>query len=304
VTERPAGGREWLRAAGLLALALALTPVGPLALLTVPLALLGGGLGGWRGSMVALPALLVAWGAGPEPGLWFLERGWALLAGGWFLALTLRWPGLGLTVRSVAAVSAAIGSSALVLLWSPGGWTVVEWAVRARLEQGAAAAAEVMRLMTAGGEGGGEETLLALVETQLYLLPALLALATVAALGLAWWVIVRSTTGRRGALAPLAEFRFPDPLIWLLIGGVLVLLVGGGAWTRIGVNMVVFMMPLYALRGAGVVLGVRGGLSLSGWLLVSVGMIFAAPALLFGAFLVGLGDTWLDLRARVGRATG
>jgi len=304
VTEGPAGSREWLRAAGLLALALALAPVGPLALLTVPLALLGGGLGGWRGSMVALPALLVAWGAGPEPGLWFLERGWALLAGGWFLALTLRWPGLGLTTRSVTAVAAAIVTATLVLVGSPGGWTVVEWAVRARLEQGAAAAAEVMRMMAASGAAGGEETLRALVETQLYLLPALLALATVAALGLAWWIIVRSTTGTRGALAPLAEFRFPDPLVWVLIGGVMVLLVGAGPWARIGVNLVVFMMPLYALRGAGVVLGVRGGLSLWGWLLVSLGMIFAAPALLFGAFLVGLGDTWLDLRARVGGAAG
>jgi len=254
--------------------------------------------------MVALPALLVAWGAGPEPGLWFLERGWALLAGGWFLALTLRWPELGLTSRSVAAVAAATTSAAVVLLGSPGGWTVVEWAVRGRLEQGAAAAAEVLRMMGSTREAGGEEALLGLVETQLYLLPALLALATVAALGLAWWVIVRSTTGRRGALAPLAEFRFPDPLIWLLIGGVILLLVGGGPWVRMGVNLVVFMMPLYALRGAGVILGVRGGLSPWGWLLVSMGMIFAAPALLFGAFLVGLGDTWLDLRARVGGAAG
>lgn len=309
MTGGPGRSREWLRAAGLLALALSLAPVGPVALVTVPLALMGAGLGGWRGALVALPALLVAWGAGPEPGLWYLERGWALLAGGWFLALTLRWPDLGATPRAVGAVAAAIGSSALVLAATPGGWSVAGFAVRSRLDQGAAAAGELMRRMGTG-EPGAEApapavTLESLVETQLYLLPALLALATVAALCLSWWVIVRSATGRRGALGPLAEFRFPDPLVWVLIAGLVVLLVGGGEpWTRMGVNALAFMMPLYALRGAGVVLGVRGGLSPLGWLLVAVGLVFAAPALLFGAFLVGLGDTWLDLRARAGEVTG
>jgi hypothetical protein len=183
---------------------------------------------------------------------------------------------------------------------------VAEFAVRSRLQEGAAAAAELMRRM---GRGEGETaapvvTLENLVETQLYLLPALLGLATVAALSLSWWVIVRSATGRPGALGPLSGFRFPDPLVWVLIGGVVILLVGGDPWVRVGVNAVAFMMPLYALRGAGVVLGVRGGLSLWGWLLVAIGLIFAAPALLFGAFLVGLGDTWLDLRARAGEAAG
>jgi hypothetical protein len=306
VTEGPGRSREWLRAAGLLALSLSLAPVAPLALVTVPLALLGAGLGGWRGGLVALPALLVAWGAGPEPGLWFLERGWALLAGGWFLALTLRWPDLGLTTRGIGAAAAAVLSSGAVLAGTPGGWSVAEFAVRSRLQEGAAAAAELMRRM---GTGEGETaapvvTLENLVETQLYLLPALLGLATVAALSLSWWVIVRSATGRPGALGPLSGFRFPDPLVWVLIGGVVILLVGGDPWVRVGVNAVAFMMPLYALRGAGVVLGVRGGLSLWGWLLVAIGLIFAAPALLFGAFLVGLGDTWLDLRARAGEAAG
>jgi hypothetical protein len=73
---------------------------------------------------------------------------------------------------------------------------------------------------------------------------------------------------------------------------------GGDQWTRVGTNAVVFMVALYALRGVGVVLGVRGGLSPLGWVLVGLGLVFAAPALLTGAFLVGLGDTWLDLRAR------
>jgi hypothetical protein len=299
-------GRGWLRAAGLFGVTLALAPVGPMVLLTVPLVLLGGALGGWRGLVVAVPALLVAWGSGPQPGLWYLERGWALLAGGWFLGLTLRWPGTAVTARGVGAVTAAAATAGLVLSGSAEGWTVVEWAVRARLEQGAGSSMELMRLLSPEGEAvpALEQSLTGLVEAQLYVLPALLGLATIAALALSWWIVVRATTGRSDGVVPVATFRFADGLVWVLIGGILLVLGGGDQWTRVGANAVVFMVALYALRGVGVVLGVRGGLSPLGWVLVGLGLVFAAPALLTGAFLVGLGDTWLDLRARADGPAG
>ncbi len=294
----PGGG--WLRAVGLLGLTLALAPVGPLVLVTVPLFLLGSALGGWRGLVVAVPSLLMAWGAGPQPGLWYLERGWAFLAGGGFLALSLRWPGAGVAARGIGAVAGALALSGVILAGSPDGWSVVEWAVRARLEEGAAASMQLMGALS--GEGapvpGLAESLARLVEIQLHVLPALLALATLAAMALAWWILVRITTGRGSGVEPVAAFRFPDALVWVLIGGILLQLGGGEPWSRVGANALVFMAALYALRGVGVVLGMRGGLSPLGWLLVGLALLFAAPALLVGAFLVGLGDTWLDLRAR------
>lgn len=299
-------GRGWLRAAGLFGLTLALAPVGPVVLLAVPLLLLGAALGGWRGLVVAVPALLVAWGAGPQPGLWYLERGWAFLAGGWFLGLTLRWPGTAVTARGIGAVTAAAATSGIALAGSPAGWEVVEWAVRSRLEQGAGASLEVMRLLAPEGEPSAAlgQSLSRLVEAQLYVLPALLGLATMAGLALSWWIVVRVTTGRGDGAGPVTGFRFSDGLVWVLIGGILLVLGGGDPWTRVGANAAVFMVALYALRGVGVVLGLRGGLSPLGWFLVGLGLVFAAPALLTGAFLVGLGDTWLDLRARANGPAG
>lgn len=306
MTEAGGRGRGWLRAAGLMGLTLALAPVGPLVLVTAPLVLLGGALGGWRGLLVAAPAFLLVWGGGPQPGLWYLERGWAFMAGGWFLGLTLRWPGSTVMARGVGAITAAAATAGLILARSHSGWTVVEWAVRSRLEQGAGGSLELMRAVAGDGPSMPdlEASLARLVEAQLFVLPALLGLATLTALALTWWVVVRATTGRDDGLSPVGAFRFADGMVWVLIAGILLVLGGGDPWTRVGANAVVFMVALYALRGVGVILGVRGGLSPLGWILVAVGLLFAAPALLVGAFLVGLGDTWLDLRARADGPVG
>ena len=67
---------------------------------------------------------------------------------------------------------------------------------------------------------------------------------------------------------------------------------------RIGANLAVFMTALYALRGAGVVVFINGGLSLLGALMFILGVLFAAPVVVGFAALLGIADTWLDLRAR------
>jgi hypothetical protein len=61
---------------------------------------------------------------------------------------------------------------------------------------------------------------------------------------------------------------------------------------------VVFMGALYALRGVAVVLFLAGGVSLLGGIFLALGLLLVAPVLMTGAFVIGLGDTWLDLRAR------
>ena len=57
-----------------------------------------------------------------------------------------------------------------------------------------------------------------------------------------------------------------------------------------------------ALRGAAVILFLSGGLSLFGYVLLILGLVFLPPLVLTGAMVVGLGDTWLDVRRR-GRST-
>jgi hypothetical protein len=130
-------------------------------------------------------------------------------------------------------------------------------------------------------------------------LPALLALETLAALGLAWALYHRLSRARLGPpLARLREFRFNDQLVWGLVVGITLLVLPAFAEMReAGINLIVFFGALYLLRGFGVLT----------WFLAPRGFVMA---LLFGATLFlaplvgavalwfGLGDTWFDWRSR------
>ena len=59
------------------------------------------------------------------------------------------------------------------------------------------------------------------------------------------------------------------------------------------------MGALYAVRGLAVGYAVGGGLSLFGFFILALGLLVAAPAVLGFAVLIGVADTWLDLRQRV-----
>jgi hypothetical protein len=90
--------------------------------------------------------------------------------------------------------------------------------------------------------------------------------------------------------------------VWVFIAGVLLLLVGWGeAWGRAGTNTLVVMSALYALRGAAVVMYVTGGLSFFGATMLLFALLFIAPVIFVLALLIGLGDTWMDLRERLRR---
>jgi hypothetical protein len=58
------------------------------------------------------------------------------------------------------------------------------------------------------------------------------------------------------------------------------------------------MGALYALRGAAVFLFVSGGMSVFGYLMLAVLLVLVTPVVLGMAALIGIGDTWLDLRTR------
>jgi hypothetical protein len=139
-----------------------------------------------------------------------------------------------------------------------------------------------------------------LAATQAAVFPAMIGIASMAALGVAWWVRTRLVGEGDQGLGPLRDFRFNDHLVWLLIGGLLLLFVQwGDAFARLGSNAIVFMAALYMLRGAAVFVFLSGGLSVIGYALMLVGLIVAAPVFMSMAVLIGVGDTWLDLRSRV-----
>jgi hypothetical protein len=102
----------------------------------------------------------------------------------------------------------------------------------------------------------------------------------------------------------LTEFRFPDALLWLLIVGLALLLVPLGGWgVRLGANLLFFMGALYALRGLAVVaaLVLRMGAQLPVLIALSVVGLLLYPIVVAGTLLLGVTDTWLDLRS--GRVT-
>lgn len=294
----------WRRAAALLAAVFFLSVAPPGVLIAIPFAFLVLLVPPRRAGAVALgvAAVFLTLAVGGESGPWYLERGWAVVLAGWFVGLTLRWPDSGFLARGLGAVAGALATALVLFLQDLGGWAAVDWLVWSRLQGAASSALTALRLLRGGGElppalvGAVYRT----VDVQRVLFPALLALASVAALGVAWWAYVR--LARRGdrALAPLREFRFSDQLVWVLVLGVILLLAPlGEPWRRAGSNAVVFMSALYALRGAAVILFLSGGLSLLGTALLMIGMVFVAPLLVGAALVVGLGDTWLDLRRRL-----
>jgi hypothetical protein len=131
------------------------------------------------------------------------------------------------------------------------------------------------------------------------LFPSLLALESLVALAIAWAMYHRIGRERIGPpLAAVRDFRFSDQFVWGLVAGLAMIVVPWFApVSALGANLLVFFGALYALRGVGVAL----------WFL-SPGRIFMAVLIVFalvfaqvlGVLAVGLGvgDTWLNWRAR------
>lgn len=283
---------------GLVTLALSVTP--PLLLVGLPLALMLVAFGP-RSVMAALVVGIAVTAAalGDRTGLWWFERGWALLLGGTFVWVS-DWRGdWGFAAKALAAVWLAATVAALIFIARPAAWLDVNALITSRANE---AAASAVRLL---GDRA-DDTVLALVQRivalQVAVFPALIGVSSLAALGvvgtLHGWL-----GGWRTRFGELRNFRFNDHLVWVwLMGLALILAPVGGIAARIGGNAVLFMGVLYVVRGAAVVLSLVGGISLTVGILGGLVALLIYPilALLTGAMLiVGLGDTWLNVRARV-----
>ena len=247
-------------------------------------------------------AAILAFGVlqGDRAGFWWTERGWALLVAGWFVALTLRHPDTGFLSRALASLAGAVGVVVAVLSLRGGSWSVLDWQMTERVRAYFASGLEALHVLQERGTLSPAlvTALYAAAETQIKVFPATLALATLAALAVAWWLYVRMAHGDDQGLLPLREFRFNDQLVWLFIGGLALTLVGSETVERAGSNALVFMSALYAMRGAAVVSFFGAGQSALSAVLLVLGLVFVAPVMMVGALVIGLGDTWLDLRAR------
>ena len=257
-------------------------------------------------AVAAVFAVFVAVGVPAPGGVWYIERGWAIVLAGWFVVLTMRWPRSRFFPRAFAAVAATTALVGLLLMVRPGSWSTVNWVLTEGLMRTASFIAQALMESDPEAYSTGDLNTAYEWTAQLgRLLPALLGLSSLSGLAVAWWAYVRLSAGSRLGLGPLRDFRFNDHFVWLLLIGLALLIFGSGeGWTSGGGNAVVFMGGLYAMRGAAVLLFLSGGVTGFGVLFLVVGMLFLSPVLISGALLVGVGDTWFDLRSKAEAIAG
>jgi hypothetical protein len=302
----PDRGRRWGALVGLAAAVLFFGVAEGFALVALPLGVLLVGLSmGGRGLILGAVALAWALAFVPVGGdLQTVSRGWGLLLGGAFLASTLLCPRWCPFSRGLAAVALTFAVAAALVV-ATGNWARLDWAMAEHFRSVAALGSTELLGRWQQSRWAAELATLSgrMAELQALLFPALLALQSLAALALAWWGYARSRPDRdrRLALRPLREFRFNDTLIWLLIAGLLlILLPAGEGVARVGYNLLLFMCALYVLRGVAVfVFLARGAPRGASLVLGALATVLFYPLVFTAALLVGLGDTWLDVRGRV-----
>lgn len=300
--------RGWGTIAGLALAALLLSVVNPALLVFVPLAALLIGLPPRRLDLIAVGAVLGTLPfVTPDRDLfWYAERGWSLILAAWFLMAVVLWPRATFLPRALAAVAASLATAGGVLA-AGRDWSRVDWEIARRFREYASLWVE--RYAPFSGSPPRQELtrlLYGAAELQALLFPATMALGSVAALGVAWWAYRRLAAREWTPLRPLPEFRFRDELVWVLIVGLVLLVLPLGGWAvRTGSNLVLFMAGLYALRGVAVLLALMGAPGLGGLLLgtlVALVLFPLAVAIAGAALVLGVTDTWLDLRSRKRRA--
>jgi len=289
---------DWLRAGVLCILVLLTSTARPSVLVAVPFLLLVGtnALRGYAILGATLIAIIIVM-VGPYDGMWYLERGWALLLGGCFVGLSIVRPKMKISDRALEAVFGALVLVAILMTLMSGAWNIVDWVISDRVR---ATVAQVIAL--GGSEGLAPALITALYQTaevQILIFPALTALASMSALLLSWWLFIFFSGRSEEALGSVKNFRFNDHLIWMLVVGLFLLFT---RWSeplqRLGSNAVVFIGALCAVRGAAVIVFITGGFSVLGYAMTLFGLVIVPPIVLGGAVLIGIADIYLDFRKR------
>lgn len=302
-TESARPARGWGAAFALACATLLLSTFQPALLIFVPLAVLLVALPPRRPVLVVAAAGLVwlAFSGTPDGALWYVERGWALLLAAWFVAFAALLPGRPFIGRGLLAVGATSLTAAALLLVQRAGFGHIERVVDEQLR---ASASQTLSAWTAafGFErvsGELSSALYAAVDLQSQVFPALLALGSLAALAVAWFAYRRLGHGDAAPLGRLREFRFPDDLVWVLVGGVVLLVLPLGALAeRTGTNLLAFMAALYALRGLAVLVVLAGAPGPIAMVIGGLLVVFLYPLVMATTVVLGVTDTWLDIRAR------
>jgi hypothetical protein len=228
-------------------------------------------------------------------------RAGAVLLTGTYLALTV-WRPSGRFSRVLAATAVAGLALTAWMLHLGLGWNEIQHAVEQDLWRYNPEL--IVRLgQTARGESGMRllDQISATVRTIGAFYPALLTLASLAGLRLAWaWHhrIARRPLGPPPAR--FARFEFSDQLVWgWVVGLALCLLPLPKIWSSVGANLLMVWAALYAVRGLAVFW--VGSRRVPGAVIATLTIVamFLLPFVVGGLTLLGLADTWLDFRRRL-----
>ena len=240
-----------------------------------------------------------------------MARGWALLLAASFGLVSLWNDAMPFFTRAIFAVGLALGVGFIIALSSSSGMARFEHAAGEELSRRVSGSIQLIEERRSTPEwqdfatrfptvdaayDEGEVLMRDIPNHSAPLLPALLALESLVALGLGWAVYRRLSSIQIGpALGRLTEFRFNDQLIWgLAVGGTLCLLPQFEEGRNAGYNLLLFFGMLYLIRGTGVLAWMLRGR----WLVVFLLSLYP-PVYIPVTLALGLGDTWLDLRRRV-----
>ena len=241
-----------------------------------------------------------------------MARGWAILLAASFGLVSLWSVATPFFVRGLAAVGISTAVGFLIALAAPSGIPRFQHAAGEEFTRRVTSTIERIHqsmdtpewkqlaekmpgLDTWNDES--ESVMRALPDRAASLLPALLAVESLAALALAWGLYQRLSPVKIGPqLSPLTEFRFNDQLIWGAAVGATLCLPAFADGRTVGLNLLVFFGTLYLIRGLGVLAWIARGryaviiiLSLIPQVCIMLGVL---------ALGLGLGDTWLDIRRR------
>lgn len=248
----------------------------------------------------AFLALLLLAGAAAgfrEPtSLWYIERGWAVLLAGGFAVSTAVAPNRPILDRSLLTVAIAGGTVAGMAALRPELLVGLDWQLADHFER-TFARYDFGRLGGSPVEAAVRQ--FGVLWRALY--PGLLVLASVSALAVTVYLLGR-IRGEASALPPLRRFRFSEYLVWALAAGLVLLVVPAGAWAdRAGGNIVMVMAGLYVLRGTAVLWWLGTSAISSGWVIATLGIaaLILYPVTMGATLVVGVSDTWLDLRSRL-----
>ena len=264
---------------------------------------------------IALAVWILLQPAGP-PGTQYdqMARGWAVLLAASFGLVCLWSTSMPFFPRALVSVGIAVGIGFVLALSSPSGiarfqhaggeeFTRRVSATVQQIDEGRSSPewrqlADRAPLIDELNEDS-EVMMRRLPASSATLLPALLALESLAILALGWGIFQRISPVSIGPpLGPLTEFRFNDQLVWgLAVGVTLSIVPAFGEARNAGYNLLLFFGALYLIRGIGVLAWMTRGRYVYIIILGLVPQVF-----LIVTFALGFGDTWLDLRKRA-RAT-